>query len=69
MPCNIKKTLMNIRLRRETLNYTQSFMAKKLKLTPNAYSKIESGVTQMTLQRLGEIADILLTLPTALLEN
>ncbi|TSJ36347.1 helix-turn-helix transcriptional regulator [Mucilaginibacter corticis] len=69
MPLNIKKTLLNIRQRRENLQYSQEYVASKLKLTQHAYSKIECGVTEITLRRLGEISDILLTRPSALIES
>ncbi|TSJ39552.1 helix-turn-helix transcriptional regulator [Mucilaginibacter corticis] len=68
MPLNLKKTLMNIRLRRENLHYSQEYVASKLKLTQHAYSKIECGVTKITLERLVQISDVLLTLPSALIE-
>lgn len=58
MSFNPKKTLMNIRLRRESMHYSQEYVASKLKLTQNAYSKIECGLTEITLKRLGEISEI-----------
>ena len=48
-----------IRLRRETMNYTQAYVAGKLGISQNAYSKIESGQTNFTVKRLYEIANIL----------
>jgi len=48
-----------IRLRRETMNYTQSYVAGKLGISQNAYSKIESGQTNFTVKRLYEIVHIL----------
>jgi len=69
MPYNIKKMLMNIRSRRDSLRYSQEYMAAKLNLSQHAYSKIECGVTQITVKRLSEIADILLTKPSELLDD
>jgi len=48
-----------IRLRRETMNYTQAYVAGKLGISQNAYSKIESGQTNFTVKRLYEIVNIL----------
>jgi len=44
---------------REFRNYTQTHMADKLDISQNAYSKIENGVSQLTTERLEEIAKIL----------
>ena len=44
---------------RELKNYTQEFVATQLGLTTRAYSKIESGETQLTINRLNEISTIL----------
>ena len=48
-----------IRLRRETMNYTQTYVAGKLGISQNAYSKIESGQTSFYVKRLYEIVNIL----------
>jgi transcriptional regulator with XRE-family HTH domain len=48
-----------IRLRREKMNYTQAYVAGKLGISQNAYSKIESGQTNFTVKRLYEIVNIL----------
>ncbi|GIW50643.1 MAG: hypothetical protein KatS3mg080_1254 [Anoxybacillus sp.] len=40
---------------------TQEFMAKKLKLDVANYSRIERGVAKLTVERLQEIAEILNT--------
>ena len=54
------RTITNkIRLRRQTLNYTQAYVAGKLGISQNAYSKIESGQTSFTVKRLYEVASIL----------
>ena len=54
-----KYILNNIRKAREVRNYTQDYLAFKLHISQNAYSKIESGLSKMTLVRLLEIAEIL----------
>lgn len=57
----VKEVAYNIRNKRETLNYTQEYLAAKLHISQNAYSKIELGYTKITLERLFQIADILET--------
>jgi len=54
-----KAIVSNIRKVREFRNYTQDYLAAKLKISQNAYSKIELGYSNITLNRLVEIADIL----------
>ncbi|MFN5148726.1 MAG: helix-turn-helix domain-containing protein [Flavobacteriia bacterium] len=44
---------------RELKNFTQEHVATQLGLTTRAYSKIESGETQLTINRLNEISSIL----------
>jgi transcriptional regulator with XRE-family HTH domain len=48
-----------IRSRREAMNFTQAYVAGKLGISQNAYSKIESGQTNFTLKRFYEIVHIL----------
>ncbi|WP_462268144.1 helix-turn-helix domain-containing protein [Mucilaginibacter sp.] len=55
----IKMVAANIRRLREQLHYTQEYLAAKLSISQNAYSKIELGYTKITLERLFQIADIL----------
>ena len=55
----IKAIAANIRKTREKRNYTQEYLAYKLSISQNAYSKIELGYTKITLERLFQIADIL----------
>ncbi|RYD70863.1 MAG: XRE family transcriptional regulator [Sphingobacteriales bacterium] len=57
----IKAVAVNIRKQRETKNYTQEYLAAKLKISQNAYSKIELGYTKITLERLFQIAEVLET--------
>ena len=56
---DIRTVTNKIRLRRETLNYTQAYVAGKLGISQNAYSKIESGHTNFSVRRLYEVATIL----------
>lgn len=55
----IKAVAVNIRKIREHRNYTQEYLAMKLDISQNAYSKIELGYTKITLERLYQIAQIL----------
>jgi transcriptional regulator with XRE-family HTH domain len=55
----VKAIAANIRRTREQLNYTQEYLAAKLKISQNAYSKIELGYTKITVERLFQIAAIL----------
>lgn len=57
----IKAVTVNIRNKREKLNYTQEYLAAKLGISQNAYSKIELGYTKITVERLFQIAEILET--------
>jgi len=56
-----KAVAANIRSKRIELNYTQEYLAAKLNISQNAYSKIELGYTKITVERLFQIADILET--------
>lgn len=55
----IKQVAANIRKIREYRNYTQEYLAAKLRISQNAYSKIELGYTRITVDRLFQVADIL----------
>jgi transcriptional regulator with XRE-family HTH domain len=59
MDHRIKSVAFNIRKIREHRNYTQEYLAAKLNISQNAYSKIELGYTKITLERLFCIAVIL----------
>ena len=54
-----KNVAGNIRKIREYRDYTQDYLAAKLKISQNAYSKIELGYSNITLNRLLCIADVL----------
>ena len=55
----MKAIAANIRGKREYRNFTQEYLALKLNISQNAYSKIELGYTKITVERLFQIADIL----------
>jgi transcriptional regulator with XRE-family HTH domain len=52
---------------RELKNFTQEYVAQQLGLSTRAYSKIESGETQLTINRLNEISAILEVQPMEVL--
>lgn len=54
-----KSVAANIRKTREVRNYTQEYLAAKLGISQNAYSKIELGYTKITLERLFHVSMIL----------
>src|ERR1700710_3058279 len=49
----------NIRKIREFRNYTQDYLAAKLSISQNAYSKIELGYSNISISKLVHIAEIL----------
>lgn len=63
----IKNPHIKIKQIRELKNYTQEYIADRLDLSIRAYSKIESGETQLTINRLNEISGILEVDPIELL--
>jgi transcriptional regulator with XRE-family HTH domain len=54
----INKPHLKIKQIRELKNLTQDSVAAKLNLSTRAYSKIETGETQLTINRLNEISAI-----------
>lgn len=52
----IANKIRNMRIFR---NYTQDYLAAKLNVSQNAYSKIELGRTKVTVEKLLTIADVL----------
>ena len=54
-----RQVVMKIRNLRVSKSYTQDYLAYKLKISQNAYSKIELYKSRLTLDRLFEIAKIL----------
>lgn len=55
----IQQPELKIKQIRELKNFTQEYMAQQLGLSIRAYSKIETGETQLTVNRLNEISGIL----------
>jgi transcriptional regulator with XRE-family HTH domain len=55
----VKIIITNIRKIREFRDYTQDYLAAKLHISQNAYSKIELGYSSITLARMLQIAEIL----------
>ncbi|MES2379357.1 MAG: helix-turn-helix transcriptional regulator [Bacteroidota bacterium] len=65
----LKNVADNIKERRIRLHLSQSYMARALGITQNAYSKIETAKTKMSLERLYEIAEILNVKPKQLIAS
>lgn len=65
----IKAIAAAIRKKREEKNYTQEYLAYKLNISQNAYSKIELGYTKITVERIFQIADVLEITASELLES
>lgn len=63
----IKNPELKIKNIRELRNLTQEYIASQLNISLRAYSKIESGETQLTIKRLNEISEILKISPIELL--
>lgn len=63
------KTQDKIRAIRTQQKISQEQMAERLELTPQAYSKIESGKTKLNLDRIQQIANILNIDVTELINN
>lgn len=49
-------TAANIRQTRESLNLPMKYVAKKLSMSISAYNKLENGLTQITVEKLKNIA-------------
>jgi len=54
-----KTIASNIRKLREYRDYTQDYLAAKLNISQNAYSKIELGYSRITLERFFLISTVL----------
>ncbi|TAG30296.1 MAG: XRE family transcriptional regulator [Sphingobacteriia bacterium] len=48
-----------IRQLREQHNYTQAYVAKRLGMSQNAYSKIENAYTQLTVKHVKKLSKVL----------
>jgi transcriptional regulator with XRE-family HTH domain len=55
----IKTVSQNIKYARLFRNYSQTYLAEKLNMSQNGYSKIELGYTQISLENFLIIADVL----------
>jgi len=62
-----KVVAANIRKVREFRNYTQDYLAAKLGISQNAYSKIELGYSKLTLDRLFKVSMVMEIDPLKLL--
>jgi len=62
-------TGQKLRLLREFRNYSQEYIAEKLGITQNAYSRIENNQTKITTDRLSRLAIILNIPPVELLSD
>lgn len=54
-----KKIALDLRSARLMRNYSQEYMALQLKISQNAYSKMEVGKTLITVEAIYKISDIL----------
>lgn len=54
-----KRIASNLRDARLMRNYSQEYLALQLKISQNAYSKMEMGRTLITVETVFKIADIL----------
>ncbi len=68
-PFNTHMTGQKLRLLREYRNYSQEYIAEKLGITQNAYSRIENNQTRLTADRLGKLAIVLDVSPLELLSE
>ena len=56
---SVKKIAQNIRNTRIRLAYSQEYLAAKLNVSQNTYSKIELGYVKLTLERFFKICRVL----------
>ena len=63
----MKVYIKNIKALRALKNLTQEFVATELDIDYSTYGKIESGVTQLTVDRLIKLADIFNVNPSDIL--
>lgn len=60
---------LKLKLLRELHNYTQAFVAKSLNISQNAYSMIENGATNITLEKLEKLAEMYKISPEELISQ
>lgn len=58
-----------IRRYREMKNYSQKYVASKMGISQNAYSKIENNITQLTVHHVKQLSEILQVPITDLLKD
>lgn len=56
---SLQAVAKNIRDARLIRNYSQDYLGRRLGISQNAYSKIELGKTEITITRLGLLAEVL----------
>jgi transcriptional regulator with XRE-family HTH domain len=56
---HVKTVAESIRTTRQQLNYSQEYLAAKLNVSQNTYSKIELGNVKLTLDRFFKICHVL----------
>lgn len=61
------RVIQKLRLLRRKQEYSQEYMAFMLNISQNAYSRLESGKTPLTIHRLFEICDLLKVEPAEFL--
>lgn len=66
---DVETVSANIRKARLFRNYSQDYLAYKLNISQNGYSKIELGYTKLSLERIVAIAEVLEVELFRLLEN
>lgn len=55
----VNEILTKIRSKRLEKNYSQAYLASRLKISQSYYAKIENGITKLTVDELIEISEIL----------
>ncbi len=55
----VNEILTKIRSKRLEKNYSQTYLASRLKISQSYYAKIENGITKLTVDELIEISEIL----------
>lgn len=61
MSFNLKVLIDTIRDRRIKLNYKQEYVAARMGVSQNAYSKLECGYSHLTVERLVAVCKVLET--------
>ncbi|HEY9560970.1 MAG TPA: helix-turn-helix transcriptional regulator [Anseongella sp.] len=65
--CSTRAAVRHLRLTRLRRNYSQEFMAKRMGISQEAYSRLEINETTPSIDRLLQMADILEVPPKELL--